>query len=78
MTGVISRMEERDLLYREQDERDRRIWRIWLTKTGRQLQSELCDIALENRQQLLEGFSELEQKQFSELVDRAIATLSKS
>lgn len=78
MTGVISRMEERDLLYREQDERDRRVWRIWLTKTGRQLQNELCDIALESRQRSLEGLSEQEQKQFSELVDRAIANLSKS
>ncbi|PZO47034.1 MAG: MarR family transcriptional regulator [Phormidesmis priestleyi] len=77
MTGVISRMEERDLVYRAQDERDRRIWRVWLTQTGRQLQQELPDVAAKNLQQVLNGFSEQEQKQFSELVDKAIANLSR-
>ncbi|MGB3297029.1 MAG: MarR family transcriptional regulator [Phormidesmis sp.] len=78
MTGVISRMEERDLLYRKQDERDRRVWRIWLTETGRQIQSKLCDIAINNREQSLKGFSEQEQKQLSELIDKAIANLNES
>ncbi len=77
MTGVISRMEERDLVYRAQDERDRRIWRVWLTQTGRQLQQELPDVAAKNLQQMLNGLSEQEQKQFSELVDKAIANLSR-
>lgn len=77
MTGVISRMEERGLVYRAQDERDRRIWRVWLTQTGRQLQQELPGVAAENIQQVLKGFSDQEQKQFSELVDRAIANLSR-
>ncbi|MGB3789270.1 MAG: MarR family transcriptional regulator [Phormidesmis sp.] len=75
MTGVISRMEERELVYREQDERDRRIWRVWLTQTGWQLQNELPEVATQHRLQVLSGFSEVEQKQFSDFVDRAISNL---
>ena len=78
MTGVISRMEERNLIYREQDERDRRIWRVWLTPTGRQLQSELLSVATAHRQRTLKGFSAQEQEQLSALVDRAIANLDDS
>ncbi len=76
MTGVINRMEERGLLYREQDSGDRRIWRIWLTEAGQQLQHELPTIAAEVRIQTMKGFSESEQQQLSELVDRAIANLA--
>lgn len=76
MTGVLSRMEERDLLCRKQDERDRRIWRIWLTETGRQLQEELPEISVSISKRTVADFSTEEQKQFSELIDRAIANLS--
>jgi MarR family transcriptional regulator, organic hydroperoxide resistance regulator len=36
LTGVLDRMEERNLLYRERDANDRRIWRVWLTDTGKE------------------------------------------
>lgn len=76
ITGVITRMEERKLLYRQQDEGDRRIWRIWLTEAGQQLQQSLPTLADEVRLQTISGFSDEEQQQFSALVDRAIANLS--
>ena len=76
MTGVLSRMEDRGLVYREQDERDRRIWRVWLTEAGRQLESELPQLAEETREQTLSGFSKSEREQFSSLIDRAISNFS--
>lgn len=76
MTGVLSRMEERALIYREQDARDRRIWRVWLTETGRQLEQELPLLVDETRQRALVDFSDRERQQLSDLVDRAIANLS--
>ena len=76
MTGVLSRMEDRGLVYREQDERDRRIWRVWLTEAGRQLESELPPLAEETREQTLSGFSKSEREQFSSLIDRAISNFS--
>ncbi len=76
ITGVLDRMEERGLIRRERDARDRRIWRIWLTEAGKQLETVLPPIALEIREQAMTGIPHDERERFSQLVDRAIANLS--
>lgn len=76
LTGVIDRMEERDLVRRERDPNDRRIWRIWLTQAGRELQDVLPPIAIGIREQAMTGISSADRELFSELIDRAIANLS--
>lgn len=76
LTGVLDRMEQRNLIRRERDTRDRRIWRIWLTEEGRQLQAQLPPIALELREQAFKGIAEDDRERFSQLIDRAIANLS--
>ncbi|WP_036476778.1 MarR family winged helix-turn-helix transcriptional regulator [Myxosarcina sp. GI1] len=76
LTGVLDRMEERGLIRRERDRCDRRMVRIWLTDTGRELETVLPPIALEMRERVMAGFTDSERKQFSQLVDRAIANLS--
>lgn len=76
LTGVLDRMEERGLVRRERDLRDRRIWRIWLTELGQQLQEELPPIAQDIREQAMAGIAKAEQERLSQLVDRAIANLS--
>lgn len=75
LTGVIDRMEERGLVRRERDAHDRRIWRIWLTDAGRQLEDVLPDLSFSLREQALQGFSESEQRLLSDWIDRAIANL---
>lgn len=76
LTGVLDRMEQRGLVRRERDPHDRRIWRIWLTDAGRQLQDELPPIVLELREQSFEGISQSDRERLSELLDLAIANLS--
>jgi MarR family transcriptional regulator, organic hydroperoxide resistance regulator len=76
LTGVLDRMEERGLIRRERDRRDRRIWRIWLTQAGMELMEVLPPIAMEMREQFMQGIPEAERERFSELVDLAIANLS--
>lgn len=76
ITGVLDRMEERGLIRRERDVRDRRIWRIWLTDAGKKLEEVLPPIALEIREQAMKGIPMAEREQFSRLVDQAIANLS--
>ncbi len=76
LTGVLDRMEQRGLIFRERDNRDRRIWRLWLTEAGKQLQQVLPPIAQEIREETMQGISENDRERFSELVDRAIANLS--
>jgi DNA-binding MarR family transcriptional regulator len=76
LTGVIDRMEERGLVRRERDLRDRRIWRIWLTDAGKELDQVLPPIAREICQQAMTGISIAEQERLSQLIDRLIANLS--
>jgi len=76
LTGVLDRMEQRGLIYRERDTRDRRIWRIWLTDAGRKLEDELPLVALEIREQAMQGIPQAEREQLSDLVDQAISNLS--
>lgn len=76
LTGVLDRMEERDLIRRERDRADRRMVRIWLTDTGRKLEAVLPPIALELREKIMSGFSDNERKQFSQFIDRAISNMA--
>lgn len=76
LTGVIDRMEERGLVRRERNMQDRRVWRIWLTDAGRELETVLPPIVEEIRQQAMQGFSDGDRRLFSELLNRAVANLS--
>ncbi len=76
LTGVLDRMEERGVVRRERDANDRRIWRIWLTEAGKELEKVLPPIAMEIREQAMAGMSTADRELFSSLIDRAIANLS--
>ncbi|HEY9830148.1 MAG TPA: MarR family transcriptional regulator [Stenomitos sp.] len=76
LTGVIDRMEERGLVRRERDSRDRRICRIWLTDSGQELAEVLPPIVREVFDQAMSGISLSEQERLSQLIDSAIANLS--
>ena len=76
LTGVLDRMVERDLVRRERDTHDRRVWRIWLTETGQNLQEVLPPIGVEIRETAMQGMSIPERELLSDLVNRAIANLS--
>lgn len=75
LTGVLDRMEERGLISRQRDRYDRRIVRIWLTDTGKELATVLPPMALEMRELVMAGFSASEREQFSQFIDLAIANL---
>jgi DNA-binding MarR family transcriptional regulator len=76
LTGVIDRMEERGLVRRERDSQDRRIWRIWLTDSGQELQQVLPPIVLEFQEQILKDIPLAKRKQLSSLLDRMIINAS--
>ena len=76
LTGVIDRMEERGLVRRERNLQDRRVWRIWLTDAGRELETVLPPIVEEIRQQAMQDFSDGDRQMFSQLLNRAVANLS--
>jgi len=76
LTGVLDRMEERGLVRRERDVHDRRIWRIWLTDAGKELEQILPPLAAQLREEAMSGICPAEREVFSQLLNRAIANLS--
>jgi DNA-binding MarR family transcriptional regulator len=76
LTGVLDRMEDRGLIRRERDQHDRRVWRIWLTDAGRNLEGILPPIAVELRECALKGIPHAEREQLSEMLDQVIANLA--
>jgi len=76
LTGVLDRMEERGLVRRERDGHDRRIWRIWLTDAGKELEKVLPPLAAELRDETMRGISATDQEFFSQLLNTAISNLS--
>jgi MarR family transcriptional regulator, organic hydroperoxide resistance regulator len=76
LTGVLDRMEERGLVRRERDRQDRRIYRIWLTEAGQELEQTLPQLVADMHEETWADVSASERAQFSQILDRAIANLS--
>ena len=75
LTGVVDRMEERNLIYRERNPDDRRIVRIWLTDEGKQLMKVLPAASVETIKKATEGISEIEQEAVLKLLDQIVHNL---
>jgi DNA-binding MarR family transcriptional regulator len=76
LTGVVDRMEERKLVYRERDAIDRRMVRIWLTSTGEELKEVLPVIGEQTVDRALEGMTQAEREMVLALLDRIIVNVS--
>lgn len=75
LTGVVDRMEERNLVYRERDPNDRRIVRIWLTPEGKQLMTVLPAIGAETIQKATTGISKTDQEVVLKVLDQIVLNL---
>ena len=75
LTGVVDRMEDRNLVYRERDASDRRIIRIWLTDEGKKLMHVLPPIGAETLSKATHGMSEKEQETALRLLDQITQNL---
>lgn len=64
-TGIVDRMEERGLVERVRDEDDRRVVKVTLTETGRQL---MVGLATERRERLGMLLEELSDEELSALL----------
>ncbi len=75
LTGVVDRMEDRNLVYRERDADDRRIIRIWLTEDGKQLIHVLPRLGAETIAKATDGISKVQQDIVLEILDQIVANL---
>ncbi|NEQ67179.1 MAG: MarR family transcriptional regulator [Symploca sp. SIO2D2] len=72
LTGVVDRMEDRNLVYRERDTRDRRIVRIWLTDEGQRLMNILPELGAQTINKATQEMSEAEQEKVLKLIEQVI------
>ncbi len=72
LTGVVDRMENRNLVYRERDAEDRRIVRIWLTDEGKRLMNILPALGAQTIAKATQGMSKAEQESILKLLDQIV------
>jgi DNA-binding MarR family transcriptional regulator len=72
MTGVLDRMEKRDLVMRERDTDDRRIWRIWLTPKGKEMGKTLPAQIRKGRDRLYKGIAQTDFDVFVSVLEQLI------
>ncbi|MBV8883393.1 MAG: MarR family transcriptional regulator [Chroococcidiopsidaceae cyanobacterium CP_BM_RX_35] len=76
LTGVLDRMEERDLVRRKRDPEDRRVWRVWLTEEGRHLREVLPPIAATSLEKCLTGISICDRERLAKILAQIVLNLS--
>lgn len=76
LTGVLDRMEGRGIVRRERDSQDRRIWRVWLTEAGMELEGVLPPIAAATLEKCFYGLSNRDRQKLSQLLTRVVANLT--
>lgn len=73
VTRLLDRLESKELIRRVRSEEDRRVVNLELTDAGSQVAEEVPKVIAHLANQMLEGFSEAEFRQFKDLLKRALA-----
>lgn len=72
MTGIIDRMEAKQLLKRVRDPNDRRATNVYLTDYGKSLQQELSKLAQEAQRKSMRGFTSEETMLLKNMLNRIL------
>lgn len=75
VSGLLSRLEKKGFIEFRPDEADRRCKRIYMLPKGADYNERIYSVIQENERKLVEGFSEEEKQQFSDLLTRAAKNL---
>ena len=75
VSGLLSRLEQKDFIELRPDPEDRRCKRIYVLPKGRECQDTMYNTILANEQRLVEGFTPEEQELFGALLRKAIANM---
>ena len=78
VSGLLQRLEKKAFIQLRCDERDRRCKRIHVLPKGKMCMEKMHQVIQTNEKRLVEGFSEEEQAQFAQLLNRAIANMGGS
>ena len=78
VSGLLARLEKKGFIEFRTDEKDKRCKRIHILEKGWQCTELMHKTILENEKRMVEGFSQAEQQQFAQLLERAIANMGVS
>lgn len=73
VTRLLDRLESKDLIRRVRSEEDRRVVNLELTEEGSQVAAEVPKVIANLANQMLDGFTEEEFRQFQDYLRRALA-----
>jgi len=76
ITGLLDRLENKKLLKRTPDPDDRRALKVTLTKNGKELEDQMETLTADANREVLAVFSDDEQKQLMEYLNRIIKSLN--
>ena len=70
ITGLIDRMKEKELVYREHSQKDRRVWLVKLTEKGVKVKNRLLPQHLENIERRMNNLNKKELKTLKNLLEK--------
>lgn len=75
VTGILDRLERKELIRRQRNHADRRVVQIWLTDAGRALEEPLTQIIEEINEMALVGLNKTEQEQLIRALEKVADNL---
>lgn len=78
VSGILSRLEQKEFLQLQTDPEDRRCKRIHILSRGRQCHQTMHQTICRNEERIVQGFTPEEQEQFAQYLQRAIANMGGS
>ena len=78
VSGILSRLEQKDFIAMRPDEKDRRCKRIYILPKGLEVDEIMHRTVRETEEKIVQGFTEDEKAQFADLLQRAIRNMGGS
>ena len=76
ITRIVDGLQKRGWVRRQKDDEDRRVTRVWLTRSGRSLFEELIPVIQGERGRIFEGLSDADWAALDRVLDRVEANLT--
>lgn len=77
MARILNLLEERGYIERRPDSTDRRIYRIYITRSGSSIQEQLVPIFIQHLNELLEGVLDRDQRAVRKMLERIVGNIQK-
>lgn len=78
VSGLLTRLEKKQFIELRPDSKDRRYKRVYLLPKGREVHQRILQIIDETEARLVTGFTQEEQREFMDFLERAIENMGQS